>query len=470
MSGSGGGALGVEALAAALDRLPDGVAVFDADWTIGYVNPAGAALLGRPARRAGRPQHLGRPARARRARSSTASCCTRAAPARRSPGRASTRPPTGGCRPPRCWPEVCCRSPSGPPTTGSRVAPPSCRSRSATTAPGTTLDRDRLRFLAEVSEAMIATLDTGESATRLAELVGRRACATGPWWRWSGTTAVPARRPSPTPTPPAGRTWTPTCAAGCASPPGTPPWSTRCSPGEPVQVPAINQEPIAPTLPTEEVRAAWRRLAATSCTIVPLRARGETFGALALMNAGEPAAADRDGHRHRGRGGPPGRPRAGQRPALRPAAQGRRDAAAQPAHPAAAARPPARSPSATARPPATSRSAGTGTTRSPARRRDRARHRRRRRAQRRRRGRDGADPQHPARASPTTGRRARPRCSTRVDGVLTGLGVGTHGHRAGRPPRAAARAGGGRGCARSAGPRPGTCRRCCSPRRRRWTR
>jgi serine phosphatase RsbU (regulator of sigma subunit) len=43
---------------------------------------------------------------------------------------------------------------------------------------------------------------------------------------------------------------------------------------------------VAPSLPTEEVRAAWRRLNATSTTIVPLRARGETFGALALVNAG----------------------------------------------------------------------------------------------------------------------------------------------------------------------------------------
>jgi serine phosphatase RsbU (regulator of sigma subunit) len=35
------------------------------------------------------------------------------------------------------------------------------------------------------------------------------------------------------------------------------------------------------------VRAAWRRLDATSCTIVPLRARGETFGALAMLNGGD---------------------------------------------------------------------------------------------------------------------------------------------------------------------------------------
>ncbi|HEV7791295.1 MAG TPA: PAS domain-containing protein, partial [Pseudonocardia sp.] len=41
--------LGPEVLAAALEALPDGVALFDADWTIGYVNPAGAGLLERRA-------------------------------------------------------------------------------------------------------------------------------------------------------------------------------------------------------------------------------------------------------------------------------------------------------------------------------------------------------------------------------------------------------------------------------------
>jgi serine phosphatase RsbU (regulator of sigma subunit) len=35
------------------------------------------------------------------------------------------------------------------------------------------------------------------------------------------------------------------------------------------------------------VRAAWRRLKAASYTIVPLRARGETFGALVLLNSGD---------------------------------------------------------------------------------------------------------------------------------------------------------------------------------------
>jgi phosphoserine phosphatase RsbU/P len=60
--------------------------------------------------------------------------------------------------------------------------------------------------------------------------------------------------------------------------------------GEPVQVPMIDNESVAASLGTDEVRAAWERLESTSCTIVPLRARGETFGALALVNSnGRPA-------------------------------------------------------------------------------------------------------------------------------------------------------------------------------------
>jgi sigma-B regulation protein RsbU (phosphoserine phosphatase) len=37
-------------------------------------------------------------------------------------------------------------------------------------------DRDRLRFLAEISESMITTLDTGKSAAQLAELAVSRLC------------------------------------------------------------------------------------------------------------------------------------------------------------------------------------------------------------------------------------------------------------------------------------------------------
>jgi serine phosphatase RsbU (regulator of sigma subunit) len=56
--------------------------------------------------------------------------------------------------------------------------------------------------------------------------------------------------------------------------------------GEPVQLTTIPPELIEPSLPTEAGRSAWRRLDVTSLTIVPLRARGETFGGIALMNTG----------------------------------------------------------------------------------------------------------------------------------------------------------------------------------------
>ena len=41
--------LGTEALTAALEALPDGVAIFDAEWTLCFINQAGAALAGRRA-------------------------------------------------------------------------------------------------------------------------------------------------------------------------------------------------------------------------------------------------------------------------------------------------------------------------------------------------------------------------------------------------------------------------------------
>src|SRR5206468_3444875 len=53
--GSGGGpvsdavaGVGPDLISAAMWGLPDGVALFDDAWTICYINPAGAALLGRP--------------------------------------------------------------------------------------------------------------------------------------------------------------------------------------------------------------------------------------------------------------------------------------------------------------------------------------------------------------------------------------------------------------------------------------
>jgi len=41
--------LGPEALTAALEALADGVVIFDGEWTVCFINRAGAALVGRRA-------------------------------------------------------------------------------------------------------------------------------------------------------------------------------------------------------------------------------------------------------------------------------------------------------------------------------------------------------------------------------------------------------------------------------------
>jgi serine phosphatase RsbU (regulator of sigma subunit) len=145
-------------------------------------------------------------------------------------------------------------------------------------------DRDRLRFLAEVSESLIATLDTGASASRLAELAASRFCD------WAIVALVGEdggnNEEAWAPRDPARAADLDTYMRGRLRGTGDDAVLVNAlMTGEPMQVPTIDQEQIAPSLPTEQVRAAWRRLNLTSCSIVPLRARGETFGALALMNA-----------------------------------------------------------------------------------------------------------------------------------------------------------------------------------------
>jgi serine phosphatase RsbU (regulator of sigma subunit)/PAS domain-containing protein len=278
-----GSRLLTDVLTAALEALPDGVALFDGDWTIDYVNSAGAVLLGRPAAELlGRSTWVALP---ELGGTILHSFLLHARGAGEPVTWSGFYPPAGR------WLSVSAgmlgellqvtfRATGGPtaePSPDERIGPP---------APsGSDVDRDRLRFLAEVSESLIATLDTGESASRLAELAAGRFCD-----------------------------WAVVALVGEDGAPGEEAWA-HCDPrrrpaldtymcgrlrgtgddavlvqalltGEPVQVPVIDQEAVAPSLPTEEVRAAWQRLDLTSCTIVPLRARGETFGALALMNAG----------------------------------------------------------------------------------------------------------------------------------------------------------------------------------------
>ena len=278
-----GTALPAGRLVQALDALPDGVLIFDSEWTVGYVNRAGAALFRRPiGELLGRNLWVALPDLGG---SLFHSFLLHA--------RAAGGPVTwsGFCPPAGRWLHATAAV-TGDLLQVSFRTPESLHEGSADADDGWQSvgsepdgDEDRLRFLAEVSETMIATLDTGESATQMAELVVGRLCD-----------------------------WAVVALAGEHAEVGEEAWAhhdpTRqrdldtymtgrrrgtgddaamidaLLTGQPVHVPHIDQETLAPSLPTEQVRRAWRRLDTTSCTIVPLRARGVTFGALAMLNAG----------------------------------------------------------------------------------------------------------------------------------------------------------------------------------------
>jgi serine phosphatase RsbU (regulator of sigma subunit) len=277
--------LGPDVLAAALEALPDGVALFDAHWTICYINPAGAALIERQAGELiGRSIWVALP---ELAGSIFHSFLLHA--------RGTRAPVTwqGFYAPADRWLSATAAVVDDDDDllqvsfrrAGDGLTEPAVAGRVAPAEAEAVEDRDRLRFLAEVSETMITTLDTGESATQLAELAVRRLCD-----------------------------WAMVALVGEDGGPGEEAWAHRdparrddldtylrgrlrdsgddaamvdaLLSGEPVQVPVIDPELVAPSLPSEEVRAAWQLLDTTSCTIVPLRARGETFGVLALLNTG----------------------------------------------------------------------------------------------------------------------------------------------------------------------------------------
>jgi sigma-B regulation protein RsbU (phosphoserine phosphatase) len=282
-----GARLGLEPLAAAVEAAPDGLAIFDADWTICYINPAGARLLQRD--RAALVDHniwIALPelpgtilhSFLLHARSATAEVSWQGfyPPAGRwltvTAVRAGEllqvyfRPRTAG------HPEV----PDHPDAVDPQLEPG-----------GEDDDADRLRFLAEVSESMISTLDTGTGATRLAELVTSRLCD------WAvvamlGEDGRPAGEEARAHRDPARRADLDTYLEGRVRGTGDDsPMMSALLTGEPVQLPTIEPALAEPALGSEDVREAWRRLNSTSCTIVPLRARAETIGAVALMNTGD---------------------------------------------------------------------------------------------------------------------------------------------------------------------------------------
>jgi serine phosphatase RsbU (regulator of sigma subunit)/PAS domain-containing protein len=274
--------LGAGKLAAALEALPDGVAIFDREWTIDYVNAAGAVLLGRPpAELVGRNIWVALPELGGtilhdfllHARGVGAPVTW-----------AGFYPPAGR------WLSVTAGTLDGllqitfRATDDRRDEPAAAGAGPERAAADTEDDRDRLRFLAEVSESLIATLDTGASATRLAELAAGRFCD------WAVVALVGeggvGNEESWAHRDPGRAADLDTYMRGRLRGTGDDAVLVNALlTGEPVQVPTIDPALVAASLPTEQVRAAWQRLNLTSCSIVPLRARGETFGALALLNA-----------------------------------------------------------------------------------------------------------------------------------------------------------------------------------------
>ena len=167
----------------------------------------------------------------------------------------------------------------GPPSAGPCPRPPD--------------DRERLAFLAEVSDAMIRSLDTGETADRLARLVVPRLAD------WATVTVLGDDGGAPR-TARAHRdpgrledvdTYLAGRLRGARDRPAL--MSTLLS-GRPVQLTSVDPELIGPALPDEPVRAAWERLAPSSLVLLPLIVHGETIGALSLVNAGDRPPLDAD--------------------------------------------------------------------------------------------------------------------------------------------------------------------------------
>ncbi|MGY1639059.1 PP2C family protein-serine/threonine phosphatase [Geodermatophilus sp. SYSU D00742] len=149
---------------------------------------------------------------------------------------------------------------------------------------GDSAEDDRLRFLAEVSEAMISTLDAGESLGKLVDLVVPRLAD------WAVVTVVGDDGQPPEESwahrDPARLADLDAYMRGRVRVPGddNDPLTAALLTGEPIHLPRIDPVLVEPALGSDEVRQAWARLDAGSITIVPLRARSETFGALGLVN------------------------------------------------------------------------------------------------------------------------------------------------------------------------------------------
>ncbi len=276
-------ALQPELLGSALDALPEGVAIFDVDWTIVYVNPAGAGLLGRR-----REQLVDRNlwiALPELGGSIFHGFLLHA----RSVGEQVTW--QGYYAPTARWlTATAVRVGDRLHVTFRETADQVEEHHPGSSHPGGRpaegpggADLERLRFLAEIREAMLGTLDAGESVGRLVELLVPRLCD------WTIVTAIEEdgrpRELGRSHRDPGRLADLDTYLNGRVR--GTGDDSVLAAAlfsGEPVHADVIDPSLVEASLVTEEVREAWRRLDAGSFTLVPLRARGETFGAIALVN------------------------------------------------------------------------------------------------------------------------------------------------------------------------------------------
>ena len=249
-------------------------------------------------------------------------------------------------------------------TRAARFAPGSL---AAAAAGDLDAERDRLAYLARVTETMIGTLDTGESATRLAELAVSRLCdwaivVVGPEDGRAGEEGRAHRDPARR----ARRRHLPRRPAA-GDPAGQPDRHRLAHRAAGAAGADRRRSGSSPTLPTDEVRAAWRRLDTTSAVVVPSARPRRDVRRPGPDEQRRPAAAHRPGDRHGGGGRPARRTGTGQRPPLRAQLAVAETLQRSLLHPADARGPPAaaRSRCATGRRRGTRRSAATGTTPSP---------------------------------------------------------------------------------------------------------
>lgn len=278
----------VAMLAALLEGLTDGILALDDQWRIAFANGAGAALLQQPA-----ADLVGRPLWAAVPELSGTILHGFLLHARSADAPVTW---TGFYPPAASWLTVTAVEADGLLRVVLRVVKgPEALPRPHDDSNGDLDgDNDRLRFLAEVSESLITTLNTGETARRLAELATGRLCD------WAVVALADDHGAA------GEEAWAHGDAALRADLDTYMRERLRDTgddvamvdallTGQPVRVPIVHDAVVAPSLPNDAVRAAWRRLDARSCTVVPLRARGETFGALALLNAGNrPAHTDEE--------------------------------------------------------------------------------------------------------------------------------------------------------------------------------